>query len=38
MGSLLVVYDSALGGSLIVEMNIDEHSALQKFKCCGAAR
>src|SRR4029453_12681208 len=31
-------YDSALLGSLIVEMNIGLLAAMQKFQCCDAAR
>src|ERR1700704_6762954 len=37
-GSLLSISDSALGGSLIVEVNIEGVLALQKFRCCGAAK
>jgi hypothetical protein len=37
MDNLLSVFDSALG-SLIVEMNIEQNIALQKFICCDAAK
>src|ERR1700712_145456 len=36
-GSLLVVTIQPLEESLIVEMNIGRYTALQKFRCCGAA-
>src|ERR1700712_5550232 len=36
-GSLLVVTIQLLEESLIVEMNIGQYTALQKFRCCGAA-
>lgn len=37
MGSLLEVPIQPLEESLIVETNIDEYTAVQKFRCCGAA-
>src|SRR6266404_244582 len=37
-GSLLVVSIQPLEESLIVEMNIGQHTALRKFRCCGAAK
>jgi hypothetical protein len=37
MGSLLASSIQLLEGNLIVEMNIGQYVAMQKFKCCGAA-
>ena len=37
-GSLLRIYDSALGRNLIVEMNIGQSFSFQKIKWCGAAK
>jgi hypothetical protein len=37
MGSLLVSPIQLLEENLIVEMNIEQCFAMQKFQCCGAA-
>jgi hypothetical protein len=37
MGSLLENPIQLLEESLIVEMNIDEYTAVRKFQCCDAA-
>jgi len=38
MGSLLAITIQLLEESLIVGMNVEEHTAVQKFKWCDAAR
>jgi hypothetical protein len=38
MGSLLAITIQPLEGSLIVEMNIGQHTALREIKWCDAAK